>query len=53
MEDEPLERICERQKWENDDYIYKCHILNGMVDSLFDVDQYVSTAKRTLGEIGR
>ncbi|CAM8922566.1 unnamed protein product [Rhodiola kirilowii] len=26
----------ERSKWENDDYIARGHILNGMIDPLFD-----------------
>jgi hypothetical protein len=34
-----------KQKWENDDYICRGHILNGMSDSLFDVYQKEPTAK--------
>nr|GEX92079.1 zinc finger, CCHC-type [Tanacetum cinerariifolium] len=34
-----------RAKWENDDYICKGHILNGMSDSLFDVYTNVKSAK--------
>nr|GEV16136.1 RNA-directed DNA polymerase, eukaryota, reverse transcriptase zinc-binding domain protein [Tanacetum cinerariifolium] len=34
-----------RAKWENDDYICRGHILNGMSDSLFDVYTNVESAK--------
>nr|GFA11640.1 hypothetical protein [Tanacetum cinerariifolium] len=34
-----------RAKWENDDYIRRGHILNGMSDSLFDVYTNVELAK--------
>jgi hypothetical protein len=34
-----------RMKWEQDDYIYKGHICNAMVDSLFDIYQRKSKAK--------
>nr|GEZ51999.1 zinc finger, CCHC-type [Tanacetum cinerariifolium] len=34
-----------RMKWENDDYIYHGHILNGMSDSLFDIYQNPESAK--------
>nr|GEY50310.1 zinc finger, CCHC-type [Tanacetum cinerariifolium] len=40
-----MEAIRIRAKWENDDYIYKGHILNGMSDSLFDVYTNVKSAK--------
>ncbi|KAK9682386.1 hypothetical protein RND81_10G070100 [Saponaria officinalis] len=33
------------EKWENDDYICRGHILNGMSDSLFDIYQNVESAK--------
>lgn len=45
VEDEPLEATRRRSKWENDDYICRGHILNGMSDSLFDVYQNVESAK--------
>ncbi|GJU82138.1 zinc finger, CCHC-type containing protein [Tanacetum coccineum] len=32
-------------KWENDDYICRGHILNGMSDSLFDIYQNAESAK--------
>nr|GEX15744.1 hypothetical protein [Tanacetum cinerariifolium] len=34
-----------RAKWDNDDYIYRGHVLNGMSDSLFDVYTNVESAK--------
>nr|GEW74351.1 zinc finger, CCHC-type [Tanacetum cinerariifolium] len=45
MEDDTVEAIRRRVKWENDDYICRGHILNGMSDSLFDVYQNVESAK--------
>ncbi|GJW28120.1 zinc finger, CCHC-type containing protein, partial [Tanacetum coccineum] len=45
MEDDTVEAIRRRAKWENDDYICKGHILNCMSDSLFDVYQNVESAK--------
>ncbi|GJR49213.1 hypothetical protein Tco_1399734 [Tanacetum coccineum] len=44
-EDDTLEAIRRRAKWENDDYICRGHILNGMSDSLFDIYQNVESAK--------
>ncbi|XP_023730876.1 uncharacterized protein LOC111878589 [Lactuca sativa] len=35
--DETLEEYRKRQKWDNDDYICKVHILNGIPDALFDI----------------
>ncbi|KAI3753471.1 hypothetical protein L2E82_25525 [Cichorium intybus] len=35
--EESLEETRKRQKWDNDDYICKGHILNGMSDALFDI----------------
>ncbi|GJT81771.1 zinc finger, CCHC-type containing protein [Tanacetum coccineum] len=40
-----VEAIRIRAKWENDDYICRGHILNGMSDSLFDVYTNVESAK--------
>nr|GEV31172.1 zinc finger, CCHC-type [Tanacetum cinerariifolium] len=45
LEDETVEAIRIRAKWENDDYICMGHILNGMSDSLFDVYTNVESAK--------
>ncbi|GJY49112.1 hypothetical protein Tco_0439068 [Tanacetum coccineum] len=45
VEDETLEQTRKRCKWENDNYICRGHILNGMSDALFDVYQNVSSAK--------
>ncbi|VFQ66976.1 unnamed protein product [Cuscuta campestris] len=45
MDDKTLEQTRKRCKWENDDYICRGHILNGMSDSLFDVYQNVESAK--------
>lgn len=44
-EDETLEVVRKRNKWENDDYICRGHILNGMSDPLFDIYQNVESAK--------
>nr|KAJ0216032.1 hypothetical protein LSAT_V11C300140150 [Lactuca sativa] len=43
--DEPLEATRRRSKWENDDYICRGHILNGMSDSLFDIYQNFESSK--------
>ena len=45
IENETIEQTRQRCKWENDDYICRGHILNGMSDSLFDVYQSVESAK--------
>nr|GFC57611.1 zinc finger, CCHC-type [Tanacetum cinerariifolium] len=45
VEDATVEAIRIRAKWENNDYICKGHILNGMSDSLFDVYMNVKSAK--------
>ncbi|GKB70797.1 zinc finger, CCHC-type containing protein, partial [Tanacetum coccineum] len=45
VEDATVEAIRIRAKWENDDYICKGHISNGMSDSLFDVYTNVELAK--------
>ncbi|GJS02667.1 zinc finger, CCHC-type containing protein [Tanacetum coccineum] len=44
VEDARMEAIRIRAKWENDDYICRDHILNGMSDSLFDVYTNVESA---------
>ncbi|KAD7478579.1 hypothetical protein E3N88_01715 [Mikania micrantha] len=46
VEDETLEQTRRRLKWENDDYICRGHILNGMSDALFDVHQYDESARQ-------
>nr|GEU36320.1 zinc finger, CCHC-type [Tanacetum cinerariifolium] len=45
LEDATVDAIRIRVKWENDDYICRGHILNGMSDSLFDVYTNVESAK--------
>nr|GEV61343.1 hypothetical protein [Tanacetum cinerariifolium] len=45
MKDSIVEAIRIRAKWENDNYICRGHILNGMSDSLFDVYTNVESAK--------
>ncbi|GKA07542.1 zinc finger, CCHC-type containing protein [Tanacetum coccineum] len=45
VEDATVEAIRIRAKWDNDDYIYRGHILNGMSDSLFYVYTNVESAK--------
>nr|GEW80367.1 zinc finger, CCHC-type [Tanacetum cinerariifolium] len=45
MEDDTVEAIRRKEKWENDDYICRGRILNGMSDSLFNVYQNVKSAK--------
>ncbi|GJX57625.1 hypothetical protein Tco_0287522 [Tanacetum coccineum] len=45
IEDDTVEAIRRKAKWENDGYICKGHILNGMSNSLFDVYQNVESAK--------
>ncbi|CAM8979086.1 unnamed protein product [Rhodiola kirilowii] len=44
-DDAPIDAIRKRSKWENDDYICRGHILNGMSDPLFDIYQNVESAK--------
>ncbi|GKD34904.1 hypothetical protein Tco_1250413 [Tanacetum coccineum] len=45
LEDTIVEAIRIRAKWENDDYICRGHILNGMSNSLFNVYTNVESAK--------
>lgn len=35
----------ERKKWNNDDYSYMGHILNSMLDILFDIYKNIHSAK--------
>ena len=44
-ENETVEEICKRNKWDNDDFIWRGHIINGMFDFLFDVYQYLESVK--------
>ena len=44
-DDATVEQIRRRSKWENDDYICRGLILNGMSDSLFDIYQNVETSQ--------
>nr|GEX10353.1 zinc finger, CCHC-type [Tanacetum cinerariifolium] len=48
VEDATVEAIRTRAMWENDDYMCRGHILNGMSDSLFDVYMNVESAKELL-----
>ncbi|GJV56068.1 zinc finger, CCHC-type containing protein [Tanacetum coccineum] len=40
-----VEQVRKRPKWDNDDYVCRGLILNGMSDSLFDIYQNVETSK--------
>ncbi|CAM8934464.1 unnamed protein product [Rhodiola kirilowii] len=44
-DDAPMVAFRDRNKWENDDYITRGHIINGMSDPLFDLYQNVESAK--------
>ena len=44
-DNESLEEARKRNKWENDDFIYRGHILNSMCNSLFDIYQFYESAK--------
>ncbi|XP_021755936.1 uncharacterized protein LOC110721115 [Chenopodium quinoa] len=50
-ENETLESVRERSKWDNDDFICRGHILNGMEDDLFDVYQNIDSAKELWGSL--
>ncbi|GKD56096.1 hypothetical protein Tco_1289483 [Tanacetum coccineum] len=43
--DATVERIRMRSKWENDNYVCRSLILNGMSDSLFNIYQNVESGK--------
>ncbi|GJW74063.1 zinc finger, CCHC-type containing protein [Tanacetum coccineum] len=45
LEDDTVEEIRRREKWENDDYICRGHILNGMSYPLFNIYHNVESAK--------
>ncbi|GKE07326.1 hypothetical protein Tco_1399344, partial [Tanacetum coccineum] len=44
-DDATVEQIKKRAKWDNDDYVCKGLILNGMSDSLFDIYKNVESSK--------
>ena len=50
-EDETPAEIRKRCKWDNDDYICRGHILNGMSDPLFDIYQNVENAKQLWNDL--
>lgn len=50
-ETETLEEQRKRNKWENDDYVCRGHILHGMFDALFDIYQFVDSVKDLWDEL--
>nr|GEV86901.1 zinc finger, CCHC-type [Tanacetum cinerariifolium] len=44
-DDATVEQLRKRAKWDDDDYVYRGLILNGMSDSLFDIYQNVESSK--------
>ncbi|GJR77094.1 zinc finger, CCHC-type containing protein [Tanacetum coccineum] len=44
-DDAIMEQIRKRAKWDNDDYVCRCLILNGMSDFLFGIYQNVESSK--------
>ncbi|GKG44915.1 hypothetical protein Tco_0494993 [Tanacetum coccineum] len=44
-ENPTVEQVRKRATWDNDDYVCKGLILNGMSDPLFDIYQNVETSK--------
>ncbi|GMP81438.1 hypothetical protein CsSME_00036150 [Camellia sinensis var. sinensis] len=46
QKDETMEQTRAKTKWENDNYIYRGHILNTLSDSLFNVHQHLEIAKQ-------
>ncbi|GJR11782.1 zinc finger, CCHC-type containing protein [Tanacetum coccineum] len=44
-DDATVEQIMKRAKWDNDDYVCRGLILNGMFDSLFDIYHNVESSK--------
>ncbi|GJZ36656.1 zinc finger, CCHC-type containing protein [Tanacetum coccineum] len=44
--DATMDQIRKRAKWDNDDYVCRVLILNGMSDSLFDIYQNVESSKK-------
>ncbi|GKE60358.1 hypothetical protein Tco_1510725, partial [Tanacetum coccineum] len=43
-----VDQVRKRVKWDNDDYVCRVLILNGMSNSLFDIYQNVETSKKLL-----
>ncbi|GJV51157.1 hypothetical protein Tco_1446898 [Tanacetum coccineum] len=44
-DDATLKQIRKRAKWDNDDYVCRGLIINGMSDSLFDIYQNIKSSK--------
>ena len=44
-EDETPNDIHPRSKWDNDDFIYRGHILNGMSNTLFHIYQNIESVQ--------
>ncbi|GJS29671.1 zinc finger, CCHC-type containing protein [Tanacetum coccineum] len=44
-DDATVDQIRKRAKWDNDDYVFRGLILNGMFDPLFDIYQNVESSK--------
>ena len=49
-ENETVKDMRKRNKWDNNDFICG-HILNGMIDSLFDVYQHLESAKELWNDL--
>ncbi|GKF10341.1 hypothetical protein Tco_0048267, partial [Tanacetum coccineum] len=47
-ENATVEQIRKRAKWDNDDYVYRGLILNGMSDPLFDIYQNVESSNGSI-----
>nr|GEX98449.1 zinc finger, CCHC-type [Tanacetum cinerariifolium]GEY19823.1 zinc finger, CCHC-type [Tanacetum cinerariifolium] len=50
-DDATVEQIKRRNKWENDDYVCRGILFNGMSDSLFDIYQNVEPGKELLDSL--
>ncbi|KAL4568123.1 hypothetical protein LXL04_023725 [Taraxacum kok-saghyz] len=46
VENETSKETRKRSNWDNDDYIYRGYILNGMSDSIFDIHGEAKSAKK-------
>ncbi|GJZ33591.1 hypothetical protein Tco_0579027 [Tanacetum coccineum] len=44
-DDATMDQLRKRAKWDNDDYVCRGLILNGMSDSLFDINHNVESSK--------
>ncbi|GJW78239.1 hypothetical protein Tco_0139921 [Tanacetum coccineum] len=44
-DDATVKQLKKKAKWDNDDFVYRGLILNGMSDSLFDICQNVESSK--------